>query len=143
MTIKFIVIYITDLFALLKQLTVVNKLNSIGVNISKTWKILNKLLGKNHDKSNPQIFNINNIQTEDKSKISNAFCSYFTDIGNQCAASIGPSSKQFNEYLIGNCSKSLFLHPTDKRDVIRIINELKPKNSCGHEWFIVKTCKRS
>ena len=45
-------------------------------NISKTWKILNKVLGKNHDKSNPQIFNINNIQTEDKSKISNAFCSY-------------------------------------------------------------------
>ena len=91
-------------------------------NISKTWKCLNKLLGKNLNKSNPQIFNINNIQTEDKSKISNALCSYFTDIGNQYAASIGPSSKQFNEYLIGNCSKSLFLHPTDKRDNIRIIN---------------------
>ena len=30
MTIKCIVIYITDLFALLKQLTIVNKLNSIG-----------------------------------------------------------------------------------------------------------------
>ena len=110
-------------------------------NISKTWKILNKLLGKNHDKSNPQIFNINNIQTEDKSKISDAFCSYFTDIGNQCAASIGPSSKQFNEYLIGNCSKSLFLHPTDKRDVIRIINELKPKNSCGHDGLSSKLVK--
>ena len=110
-------------------------------NISKTWKILNKLFGKNHDKSNPQIFNINNIQTEDKSKISNAFCSYFTDIGNQCAASIGPSSKQFNEYLIGNCSKSLFLHPTDKRDVIRIINELKPKNSCGHDGLSSKLVK--
>ena len=44
-------------------------------NISKTWNILNKLLGKNH-KSSPQIFNINNFQTEDKSKINNAFCSY-------------------------------------------------------------------
>ena len=61
-------------------------------NISKTWTILNKLLGKNHDKSNPQIFNIKNIQTEDKSKISNAFCSYFTDIGKQCASSIGTTS---------------------------------------------------
>ena len=110
-------------------------------NISKTWKILNKLLGKNLNKSNPQIFNINNIQTEDKSQISNAFCSYFTDIGNQYAASIGPSSKQFNEYLIGNCSKSLFLHPTDKRDIIRIINELKPKNSCGHDGISSKLVK--
>ena len=27
---------------------------------SKTWTILNKLFGKNHDKSNPQIVNINN-----------------------------------------------------------------------------------
>ena len=45
-------------------------------NISKTLKIINKLLGKNH-KSNPQIVNINNIQTEDTSKISNAFCSFY------------------------------------------------------------------
>ena len=99
------------------------------------------VIGKNLNKSNPQIFNINNIQTEDKSKIINAFCSYFTDIGNQYAASIGPSSKQFNEYLIGNCSKSLFLHPTDKRDIIRIINEIKPKNSCGHDGISSKLVK--
>ena len=46
-------------------------------NISKILKIQNKLLGKNHDKSNPHIFNIYNIQTEDKSKISNAFCSFY------------------------------------------------------------------
>ena len=110
-------------------------------NISKTWTILNKRLGKNHDKSNPQIFNINNIQTEDKSKISKAFCSYFTDIGKQCSSSIGTSSKQFNEYLIGNCPKSLFLHPTDKRDIIRIINELKPKNSRGHDGISSKLVK--
>ena len=110
-------------------------------NISKTWKILNKLLGKNHEMSNPQNFNINNIQTEDKSKISNAFCSYFTDIGKQCASSVGTSSKQFHEYLIGNCPKSLFLHPTDKLDIIRIINELKPKNSRGHDGISSKLLK--
>ena len=125
MNIKLIVIYITDLFALLKQLTIVNKLN-----ISKTWT------------SQTLKFSTSTIsQTEDKSKISNAFCSYFTDIGNQYAASIGPSSKQFNEYLIGNCSKSLFLHPTDKRDIIRIINELKPKNSRGHDGISSKLVK--
>ena len=111
-------------------------------NISKTWKIINKLIGKNHDKSNSQIFNVNNIQTDDKSKISNAFCSYFTDIGKQCAASIGPSTKMFNDYLIGNnCPNSLFLHPTDKRDIIKIINELKPKNSSGHDSISSKLVK--
>ena len=66
---------------------------------------------------------------------------YFTDIGNQCADSIGPSSKQFNEYLIGNCTKSVFLHPTDKRDIVRIINELKPKNSRGHDGISSKLVK--
>ena len=107
--------------------------------ISKTWKILNKLIGKNNDKSKSQIFNINNTQTDDKSKISNAFCSYCTDIGKQCVASIGPSTKQFNEYLIGdNCPNSLSLHPTDKRDIIKIINELKPKNSSGHDDILSK-----
>ena len=111
-------------------------------NISKTWKIINKLIGKNHDKSNSQILNINNIQTDDKSKISNAFCSYFTDIGKQCAASIGSSTKLFNAYLIGNnCPNSLFLHPTDKRDIIKIIYELKPKNSSGHDGISSKLVK--
>ena len=111
-------------------------------NISKTWKIINKLIGKNHDKSNSQIVNINNTQTDDKSKISNAFCSHFTDIGKQCAASIGTSTKQFNKYLIGNnCPNSLFLHPTDKRDIIKIINELKPKNSSGHDSISSKLVK--
>ena len=68
-----------------------------------------------------------------KSEISNALCSYFTDIGKQCAASIGTSSKQFNDYLIGNCPTSLFSHPTDKRDIIRIIHEVKPKKIRGHD----------
>ena len=104
-------------------------------------EIIIKKLGKNLNKSNRQIVNIKNIQTEDKSKISNALCSYFTDIGNQYAASIGPYSKQFNEYVIGNCSNSLFLHPTDKRDIIRIIHELKPKNSCGHAGISSKLVK--
>ena len=45
-------------------------------NISKTWIIQNQLLGKNQD------------------------------ISKHYAASIGTSSKQFNEYLIGNCPKS-------------------------------------
>ena len=84
---------------------------------------------------------MNNIKTEDKSKIGNAFCSYFTDIGKQCAASIGPSSKQFNEYLIGNCPKSVFLHPTDKRNISIIINELKPKSNYGRDGISSKLVK--
>ena len=43
--------------------------------------------------------------------------------------------------MVIDCSKSLFLHPTDKRDVIRIINELKPKNSCGHDGLSSKLVK--
>ena len=48
----------------------------------------------------------------------------------------------FNEYLIGNNRpNSLFLHPTDKRDIIKIINELKPKNSSGHDGISSKLVK--
>ena len=54
--------------------------------------------------------------------------------------SVGHSSKQFNEYLIGNCHKSLFLHPTDKCH-IRIIYKLKPKNSRGHDGISSKLVK--
>ena len=54
---------------------------------------------------------------------------------------MGTSSKQFNEYLIGNCHKSLFLHPTDKRDIIRIINESKPRNSRVHDGISSKLVK--
>ena len=139
---KIIVIYITYLLLLLKRHTIANKSNFIEeIYLSKTWKILNKLILKNHDKSNSHTVNINNIQTEYKLNISNAFCSYFTDIVKQCPGSICPSSKQFNEYFIGNCHNSLFLHPIDKRDIITIINELKRKNSRGHDGISSKLVK--
>ena len=40
-----------------------------------------------------------------------------------------------------NCPNSLFLHPTDTRDIIKIINELKPKNSRGHDGISSKLVK--
>ena len=43
--------------------------------------------------------------------------------------------------MIGNCHNSLFLHPIDKRDIITIINELKRKNSRGHDGISSKFVK--
>ena len=62
-------------------------------------------------------FNINSIPTNDANKIStgNAFCNYFTNIGQQCASTIGQATTSSSNYLKGNYQNALFLIPTTPR----------------------------
>ena len=66
-------------------------------------------------------FNINSILTNDANDISNAFCSYFTNIGQQCASTIGQATSHSSNYLRGNYQNSFFLIPNTPGDIIIII----------------------
>ena len=78
-------------------------------------------------------FNINNIQINDANEISNAFCSYFTNIGQQCSATIGQATAHSSNYLKGSYTNYLFLIPTTPDDIMAIISNLKSKSSSGHD----------
>ena len=73
--------------------------------------------------------------------ICNAFCSYFTNAGQQCASSIGQATTHSSSYLKGNYQNSLFLTPTTPGDTIAIISSFKSKASSGHDGVSSKLFK--
>ena len=89
-------------------------------NISKTWGVLKSIIGTNNEKTNCRIFKIDGAFTDDDREVSQSFCSYFTNIGQQCATSIGPSTKRVETFLNGNYQNSLFMHPSIPNDIVTI-----------------------
>ena len=113
-------------------------------NIQKTWNILKTLIGKNNNKSGiSDTFKIDNTIIKNASKISNKFCEYFSDIGNQFASKIPKPDKPFHHYLNHNTNyqRSIFMSPTDPEEISRIIASLKCKNSSGHDGISSKLLK--
>ena len=66
---------------------------------------------------------------------------YFTNIGQQCASTIGQATTSSSNYLKGNYQNSLFLIPTTPGDIIAIISSFKSKASSGHDGVSSKLVK--
>ena len=109
--------------------------------VAKTWQVLNDITGKRKKSELCDTFNINSIPTTDANDISDAFCSYFTNIGQQCASTIGQAKSHFSNYLKGNYQNSFFLIPTTPGDIIAIISSFKSKASTGHDGVSSKLVK--
>ena len=83
--------------------------------IAHTWQVLNDITGKRIKSELCVTFNINSIPTNDANEICNAFCSYFTNVGQQCASSIGQATTHSSSYLKGNYKKFSFLDANHSR----------------------------
>ena len=84
---------------------------------------------------------MNRIPTNDANYISNAFCSYFTNVGQQCASTIGQTTSYSGNYLKGNYQNYFFLIPTTPGDTIAIISSFKAETSSGHNGASSKLVK--
>jgi hypothetical protein len=113
------------------------RFNMFKYDIRRTWKVLNSLIGKTHDKSSIQeVFNHDNQELTDPNIIASEFCDYFAKVGPRLSNDIPSPYKEYNQYLNVNKSqtnKSIFLIPTDPGEVQKIIEQMKPKNSTGHD----------
>ena len=69
--------------------------------------MLNDIIGKSKKNEICDTFNINNIPTIDANEICNAFCSYFTNIGQQYASTIGQATTHSSNYFKGSYKNSL------------------------------------
>lgn len=105
--------------------------------IKKTWKLMNSLIGKTHDKSSIQTtFKLNNSILTEPQEIANGFCTYFSTIGSDLARSISQPTKNAFQYLQAkktNNLNSFFVTPTTPNEIQSIINSLKPKKSSGFD----------
>lgn len=107
------------------------------LDIKKTWKLMNSIIGKTNDKSHIQkVFNENNQIVEGPQNIADGFCRYFSNIGSKLADELSSSNSTYHNYLsrhkILNPS-SFFLTPTTPDEVKLLIKSLKPKKSSGND----------
>ncbi len=65
--------------------------------------------------------------------VSNAFCQYFSNIGQNFSRKIGPSSKAFSEYLPKECDATIFLAPTSAIEIEKTVSKFRPKKSSGYD----------
>jgi len=109
-------------------------LHKYQFNTRKTWGVINTLIGRTSDKSSiSDTFKINNSSVNDPDEIANEFCHFFTNIGKKYANDIPNSKYSHNHYLQNKVKINMFMAPTDPHEVVKLIDTLKRKNSCGHD----------
>ena len=111
-------------------------------NSRETWKVLNRLIGKQNDKSN--VINkiiVNQEEIYDSTEISNRFLKHFSSIGAKLANSIKKTANSAESYLTNPNTKCIFLNPTDQFEVENIIMGLKTKNTTGLDGISTKLLK--
>ena len=103
-------------------------------NTKKLWQLINKVSGKMNDKSSSiDCLSINGIKEYSGEQISNTLAKYFANVGETFANKVPKSTQSISSYLevLQKNSESLFLAPSSKEEINKIIVSLPAKCSCG------------
>ena len=103
-------------------------------NTKKLWQMINNVNNKTCNKMCIiSSIKVDNIEYTNDKIIANSLCTHFAEIGMTYSKRIKPSITPIKEYLskiTPNC-KNIFLNPTNKYEICKIINELANKTSSG------------
>lgn len=119
-----------------------NLLQQSKNDMRNTWKAMKMAMNKSSDKSpmTQSIKYLNKTITQPQD-ICNAFCDYFTNVGPDFASRIGKSKYDHKHYMRKRNAQSMFMNPTDPEEIFRLISNLKPKSSSGHDNISSKLLK--
>ena len=111
--------------------------------IRKTWDTLKNILNKLKSKSvHPKMFLIDGHQVTNMTSIGNKFNEYFISVGSNLANAIDTRGKLAYTSYLGAPSITTFNFTCTNSDEVRIlINNLKPKQSAGHDSMSSKLLK--
>ena len=86
---------------------------------------------------------IDNIKIRNSTKITNELSSYFANVGRQFADKIPSGKHDIKYYLqkIPSNDHSIFITPTNKTEITKLIGSLKNKTSSGHDGISNKILK--
>ena len=116
--------------------------NDNSNNLKATWKGIRNIINqKNKSVSSPSVISHENKTITDPTEIGNAFNNYFTSIGKSVQSSIPSSIKHFTDYLTEPNSNSFFTKPTDKTEVLDLINSLDNSKASGPNSIPVRILK--
>lgn len=112
-------------------------------NIRKSWLVIKSVINKKISNGASQQFCINNSITSNKNIIAESFNDYFINIGNNLCKEISQSGRSPLSYMTNiNVQDSLFLQPTDNREIESII-QLMNNSSPGYDDIQVKIIRKS
>ena len=136
---------LTKLLRIQKKEYYTNKLNLFKHDMKNTWKTIKDVMNAPKEKSKITQIKWGNVQSKKEVDIAETFNKYFSSIGknlaqNTQAAQHTPAAQntpaaqtQFSNFLGTSNPHSIFLVPTDKEEVLKIVNSLHDKKSSGFD----------
>ncbi len=108
--------------------------------VSKTWKIIKSVIGKENNKSpsNKAEFNIHSVKVNDEYIISNAFNNYFVNVGKTLAKGI-QSDLDPTSYIVRNI-QSIVISFVSENEILNIVDNLH-NSSPGWDGITVPIIK--
>ena len=102
-----------------------SKFNESNGNIKDTWKLINKIMGRNSKKSNSSTFKINGSLVDDPNTIADSFNNYYCTIGTKTANALPVTNNNFRDYLPNVQFADFNWVEITENDIKRIINKSK------------------
>ena len=103
-------------------------------NLVKVWQIINKLLGRNNKHDFPSFFMKNDNKIVKDKEIANEFNNYFSNISNIALNGLQQTNNtHFTDYLNKSCKASVYFHPTNESEILKIVSKLKTSKSTGFD----------
>ena len=124
-----------------EKLFYANKLNEVKDNLSKTWKVMNEMCGRNSQQKPITKIRVNDETIDDPQQMATKFNEYFTNIGPNLANNIPASAKRPSDFLKGNFPNSMFLMPTNEFEVSDVISNLKNSKGKGFDNIPISLIK--
>ena len=101
-------------------------------NIQNTWKGIKSVININNSiRNEPSCIRINNNIITEPKEIANNFNNYFANIGQNLQSKIYQKDLNYKEYLTQENDYSFFIKPTDKEEIINIINNININKAIG------------
>ena len=125
-----------------KVLHVQSKLKDCKGNSKQTWKILNECTGRTAKNENVEKINSNGKITEIPLEIANEFNNFFIKVGQEISDGVPTIERNAESYLIPPVIPVPFsMQNVTPEYLIKIVRDLKPKNSCDIDGVSSKMIK--
>ena len=101
-------------------------------NLRNTWRGIKSIIHLDKkDKFLPTSLIINNEISNDPKEIANEFNSYFSNIADKLQSSIHYQGQDYNDYSHNQSEQSFFITPTNKFEIVDMINNNINNKACG------------
>ena len=111
-----------------------SKFRNIRNNIKETSKTINSIIGRRKNRSVQSTFKTEQVEKlTDPKIISDAFNTFFVDIGPKLASKIQHTGKNYFDYLNQPASSCMYTKPVVPEEVVKIIAKFNQNKSPGHD----------